>query len=245
MGDLLSDSADVAADNRGAFPHRLGDGHTESFANGFLQHHRSLALQRVDQERVVDGDNDDAFVERALDRFKNEVGFRIVYGGIAKQHERAVDLFSNLAGRLDHADRIFPPVEPRDLRNNRTVCGNTVIGKALRNLAAGEFAILRRERIDRGRDDVLRNAERLLVLGQAHHGRIVVLDEITQIIPYRRMGCGKIDMALPDPSATLAFEMPDQRQRLRVVDDDRVTIFEMQPQGILARDLFVDLLFLR
>src|SRR5215216_4085139 len=52
------------------------------------------------------------------------------------------------------------------------------------------------------------------------------------------IGRGKIDMTLPDPRHLLWLEVAYQWQRLRVVYDNGIAVFEMKARGVFERHLF-------
>lgn len=58
--NLMSDAADIAADDCPALLHGLGHRQPEAFPKRLLQHHRRPALQCVDEQRIVGGNDDDA-----------------------------------------------------------------------------------------------------------------------------------------------------------------------------------------
>ena len=47
-------------------------------------------------------------------------------------------------------------------------------------------------------------------------------------------------MALPDPTCLRIFKMTHHWERLRIVDNDPVVTFEMEPNRILEHALFID-----
>ena len=51
--DLVLDAADGARDHRARLPHRLGHGQAEPLLEALLHDHRRVALQRVDDRRVL------------------------------------------------------------------------------------------------------------------------------------------------------------------------------------------------
>jgi hypothetical protein len=131
--DLASDAAYVSADYRSAFPYRLGDGQAEPLADGFLQNYRSMSLERVHKYRIVDRDDEHRFVYRTANGLQDNIAFGIVGRTIAEQNQGAIDLLTRCAERFDHANGIFPPVEPGDLGYHRPVDANPVPAQALIN----------------------------------------------------------------------------------------------------------------
>jgi hypothetical protein len=54
VDDLVGDPADGARHHRPRLPHRLGDGEPEALGEALLHDDRRVALQRVDDERILD-----------------------------------------------------------------------------------------------------------------------------------------------------------------------------------------------
>src|SRR6476661_6210792 len=52
--DLMLDAANIATNDRSAFPHCLSDGQAEAFAERLLEYDRGTALQGVYQRRILD-----------------------------------------------------------------------------------------------------------------------------------------------------------------------------------------------
>src|SRR5262249_9686046 len=125
--DLLPDAADVATYDCGAFPHRFSDGQAKAFADGLLQHDVSSALEGVYESRIVGSENDDALVDGTVDRLEYDLTLRIVQCIVADQHERAIHFFARFAEGLDHAHRILPTIEARDLYHQRPIGGDAIM----------------------------------------------------------------------------------------------------------------------
>ena len=51
--DLILDAADRAGDHRPRLPHRFGHGEAEAFVQALLHDHRGVALQRIDDRRIL------------------------------------------------------------------------------------------------------------------------------------------------------------------------------------------------
>lgn len=96
-----------------------------------------------------------------------------------------------------------------------------------------------RERIDGRHEKDLGRAKRLGILLEREDDGVVLFDELRQIVPQLVVRMLDLDMAPPDPGAALAIVL-DERQGLRIVDDDKVVI-QLIPEGILVNDVFVDL----
>jgi hypothetical protein len=82
-------------------------------------------------------------------------------------------------------------------------------------------------------------AEMLGILGKRENCRIVFFDKAAQVTPHGRKGRGKIDVALPQPGHLPIGKLRDKWQRLRIVNNDRVALFEMKSRCILKYDFFV------
>ena len=105
---------------------------------------------------------------------------------------------------VDHALRVLPFVEARDLHHQRQVGRNVVVREAVGDLGLRQFLVGGRERIDRRHDEALRRAELLRVFRQRQHHRVVALDQRREIAPDVRMRLAEIDVAAPDPRRLLA-----------------------------------------
>src|SRR4051812_36383019 len=101
-----------------------------------------------------------------MDRFEDYLGLRVVDRGVAQQDKRAIHLLAREANRFDHPARILPPIEPGDLHHERTICRNSVVGKAGENFMFRKFSILHREWVDGWRDEALRDAKILGIVRQ-------------------------------------------------------------------------------
>src|SRR4051794_34829053 len=100
-------------------------------------------------------------------------------------------------------------------------------------LLVRHLSILRRKRIDRRGNELLIDRNILAILREREDGCVILFDELAQIGPYWRMRRRKIDVTLPEPWHLAIAEMGDQRQRLRIVHDDRVAIVKMKPRSVL------------
>src|SRR5947208_9622463 len=103
--------------------------------------------------------------------------------------------------------------------------------ETLLDLGARQLAVLGRERIDRRCDEALLDRQFLGIFRQAEDREVVLVRELTQILPPGGIGCGKIDVALPQPWRLLLPYIAHQRQRLRIVDDYSVAVLQMQSGG--------------
>src|SRR5215216_3976054 len=82
-------------------------------------------------------------------------------------------------------------------------------------------------------------AEILAVFGKRENSCVIFFDEAAQIAPHGCKWGRKVDVTLPQPRHLPIGKIRDKRQRLRIVDDDRVALFEVKPRCILEYDLFV------
>ena len=140
---------------------------------------------------------------------------------------------------VDHADRVLPGVEAGDLGDQRPVDVDPELVADEGGVVGREGHVLRRERVDRRRDD----ADAVVAVDPVRHvgghvpdGRVVLLDQRLQAGDRRRVGLGEVDVAAPDPVAALLGGAAPQPDRLRVVDDDRVPL-ALQALGVHRVDL--------
>src|SRR4029077_18789299 len=108
-----------------------------------------------------------------------------------------IDLLASFAEGLDDAHRVFPAVEPRNLRHQRAIHWNAVAGQTFAYVLVRQFAVLGEKRIYGRRDDALLYVELLRVLRQREDCGVILLDEAAQIVPHRGIGRGEVDVALP------------------------------------------------
>src|SRR5437870_63531 len=73
----MPDASHVTAGDGGALPHRLGDRETKTFAGRLLQDNRGRPLQRIHQDRIIDGENDDPdiFIAPRLPKLSRTLDF--------------------------------------------------------------------------------------------------------------------------------------------------------------------------
>src|SRR5256885_675276 len=74
---------------------------------------------------------------------------------LADEHEPAVDLLSRFSEGLNHAHRVLPSIEPRNLRHQWTICRNSIVAQEFTYLPVRHFPILRGKRIDRRGNELL------------------------------------------------------------------------------------------
>ena len=102
--------------------------------------------------------------------------------------------------RVHHAERVVGAREPRDLHQQGLVARDAERGEDLADLARGEVAVALRERVDRRRDHVHRDAEPSLEPGQREDGRVVLVGEPPEERPRPRLRGRAIEVAPPDPA---------------------------------------------
>ena|SRR3954466_2522734 len=138
-----------------------------------------MALQRIDQYRVIYRDNDNVLIDLLLDRLKDGPAFGVIGRVVANQYQNAIDLLTRLPEGFNHPNRVLPSVEPGDLYHQRPVYWNLMASQSLSNFRIGQVGILWRERIDCGRDESLVDSEILPVFRKREDRRIVAIDEIS------------------------------------------------------------------
>src|SRR5207249_9119180 len=106
ISNLPPDAADITAHNGCTLPHRFRNRKTEPLADRFLHYNRSAALQRIHQNRVINGQDNNALVNRTVNGLEYDLAFRIVDGAIANEHKRAIHLPTSLSQSLNYAQRI-------------------------------------------------------------------------------------------------------------------------------------------
>ena len=152
--------------------------------------------------------------------------------GIVERHradERELDVGEPLAHQavgLDHAERILPLVEPRDLGDQGPLRVDADPLQDPGGEARTELQVLRALGVDRGRDD-LGAPDREVGRDEPterEHRRVVANDERLEEAPDGRVGLGGVDVAAPDPPAWSGAVQLEQGERLRIVDHDEVVV---------------------
>ena len=164
-------------------------------------------------------------------------GLRIIRGRVSGQDQRGRHAFRRDAKSIDDALRILPFVEASCLHDERQVSGYAVALKMLRALSSRDLPVDQGKRINRRHDEPLRNVERLRILWQGEHGRIVALDHRRQVGPRRGKGRRQIDMAAPDPALLPAHF--HKGKRLRVMHNDDIVVVEPRLRSIGAGHIAV------
>ncbi len=227
--DLQRDAADVAADERARLPDRLGDRQPEALAGGLLDQHVGVRLERVDLDRAdVVEVVEDVYVRVAVgvgDRRVEEVpALGVVAGHRADQRELHLGhrLLDEAVG-VDHAERVLPGVEARDLADQRPVDVDPELPAHERAVLGRERHVLRRQRVDRRRHHVDVAVHPLRhVLAHVEQRLRVLLDVGQQLADRVRVGRRQVDVAAPHPALGLLGHQLAQRRRLRVVHQAHV-----------------------
>jgi hypothetical protein len=123
---------------------------------------------------------------------------------------------------VDDAERIVGPREPADLHEQRLVARHAERHEGLADFTRGEVAVALRERVDRRRDDVHRNAETALEAGQREDGGVELVDEAPDEGPHRGLRRRTIEVTAPYPPA--GAPRAHEAHRLAVVHDRRVRL---------------------
>ena len=182
-------------------------------------------------------------VARPIEHLAEDLGpFRIVVGRSAGQrqlHFRVVGL--QQAIRLDDAQRVLEPIEPRDLQQQRPLRVDAQPRKRLQPLRLGNGAVLVRQRIDRRQDQEHRARQRPREGGHREDRRVVVRDGRLQVFPDGAIRTRGVDVASPNPAGHLSRRRElRQVDRLRVVHEDDVRL-QVQPLGVFPIDLVVQI----
>ncbi len=160
--DLQRDAADVAADRRPSLPQRLGHRQPEALADRLLDRDVGLRLEGVDLDRPD--------VVEVVEDLDVGVGVGVLEGvveelpalGVVGRHradQRELDarglLLDHPVG-VDHAHRVLPGIEARDLADQRPVDVDAELVADEGGVVGRQRHVLRRERVDRRRHDVAR-----------------------------------------------------------------------------------------
>src|SRR5690348_1978663 len=130
--NLQRNAADIAADDWAALPQPLRDGQAEALAERLLQHDRRHALEGVHLDiadavhvrEQVDIGIAVGVVLRALVVFH---ALRVVMGHRADQHQLHIrEALTHDAVDINHAERVFPGIEARNLYEYRALWVNPV-----------------------------------------------------------------------------------------------------------------------
>ena len=233
VDDLIDDPARLAADGRPSLPERLAHRQAEAFPDRLLDHRGGVDLERVhlDRAHVVQVREDvDVRVARGVgDGLVVELpALRVVVRHRADERELDVRmLLLHEPVRVDHAERVLPRVEPRDLREQRPRDVDPELVDDVRGVLGRQRHVLRRERVDRRRPD-----ERALgqfgrhVVASVEDRRRVAPDRREQELEHLPVRRREVDVAAPDPVRARRREPVDHRARLRVVDDHEVVLVD-------------------
>src|SRR5437773_381996 len=127
---------------------------------------------------------------------------------------------------VDHAQRIFPAVESRDLQDE----GSPAIDAEVLDRAAADLErnlhVPRAERID-GRRNELEETDSQVAGNELFHredGPVVLLDERLEERPDLRIGRRAVDVAPPHPPLVMTTAETAHRSRLGIVDEVDVVL---------------------
>ena len=147
---------------------------------------------------------------------------------------------------VDHAERVLPRVEARDLRQQRPLDVDSELVDDVGRVLGRERHVLRRQRVDRRRPDVGRRQVGRLrhVLLHVEDRRVVAAEPRQQEVEHLAVRLREVDVAAPDPVRGAVGEVLDHPGRLRVVDEHVVVLVGelLRVQGLEAA---VDLLLRR
>src|SRR3954454_15997167 len=209
IDDLQRNAADVPGDRRSAFPEGLRHRQPEALADRLLQDDVGLGLKRVhldcpDVVQVVE-DLDVRVRSRVLEGAVEELpALGVVGRHRSDQRELHLGkLLGDPAIGVDHADRVLPGIEPRDLADHRAVDVDAELVADEGGVIGGEGHVLGRERVDRRRDDPDADVsvEALgHVLLEVPYGDVVLRDQREEPVDRLRVRLGEIDVEGPEPS---------------------------------------------
>ena len=171
--DLQGDAADVAADDRPPFPQTLGHGEPEALAGRLLHDHVGVTLEGVDLDRAhvveVGEDEDVGVAADVLDDLLEVVpALRVVAGHGPDERELDVRVLRlDGAVDVDHAQRVLPGVEARDLQEQRPLHVDAELAHDVGGVLRRELHVLGRQGVD-GRGDLAhRHGEALAARSRA------------------------------------------------------------------------------
>ena len=142
---------------------------------------------------------------------------------------------------VDHAERILPWVEPRDLGQKRPLDVDAELVDDVGGVLGGERHVLWHQRIDRGRPDhdLLQAACGRRVGAHVEDRRVVLANRRQQHVEDILVRGREVDVAAPDPFRPPCGERVDHRNGLRVVDDHevvRVRVEDGRVLGVVPRE---------
>ena len=147
----------------------------------------------------------------------------VVGSATAGQHElKTGHETPGQAPGLDDPDRVFEPIIPGNLGNERPVRVQVELVVDGPHLIFRQFDVLVAERIDAGRDEILGVRQRLCKCCQREDAGVVGTHPVAQVLPHPPVGTAGIDVAAPDPLAPFGPAQLEKRRRLRIVDDHEI-----------------------
>lgn len=226
---MEGNASDVGCDDGFPFPEGFGHGQPEAFLGRFLDDDVGNALEDVDKQVVLDGEEDHVVSSRKafcflLDFFVDCQSFRIVHGHASTEDQAAVDFLFHPFEYVEDAQRILPFVKSGYLGDDGFVCGYLETFQRLGDDAVVDVHVFGREGVDGRRDDAVVYGEVVFqVCFTGYDDGIVFQEKRLQIIPEIRLGVGQVDVAAPDPGLSLLVEL-DEGKGLGVVYDDRIVV---------------------
>ena len=151
---------------------------------------------------------------------------RVVVGHRADERELHLgEAALHLPVGVDHAERVLPRIEPRDLGEERALDVDAELVDDVRRVLGRQRHVLRHQRIDRRWPDDRHLQVRMRhVLAHVEDRRVVALDRRQQHVEDLLVRGREVDVAAPDPPRAPLREGVDHRDGLRVVDDHVVVV---------------------
>ena len=168
-------------------------------------------------------ENDDVRIvpSRLFDFLQDDGTFRVVRRAATSEDQLAIHIFLGEFVGLDHAHRVFQPIESRNLGDDWTRPVNTKFIADLLDLGVRKFLVLFRERVDTGIEKILRDGQLSGKRLGGEDGSIALLNKRTQKFPDFGVRIGEIDVASPDPTGIGLRPGTNQSCRLWIVNYDQ------------------------
>jgi len=227
---LEFDSADIAADDGLSFPHRLRNRKAKAFTDGFLHYQVGNALEGVDGAMGISRQEQQVNIRVAigliLHFLKDPFAFGIIRRPAAGQHQLKGSKPPGEAAGTNGPHRVLEAVKAGNLHHNGALGVEVKALPHLVDLDRVQFHVLVTQRVDTGRNEVLRMRKGLHEIRQRPDACIVARHELTQIFPHRTIRVAQIDMAAPDPFAFPVGAKPQKGGRLRIVDEYEIRLLQ-------------------
>src|SRR6266853_5560276 len=163
MDDLVRNAADRAGDGRLPFPQRFGHGQSKTVFDRLLDNDGGGTLQSIDLQgapwRQVEDDDIGITAYGLFNFFEDKCAFGIVASASACENQLAVDILSRELIRLHYADRIFQAIETGYLGDDGPRAIDAEFIAYLLHVTIVEFLVLLGERIDAGKEQILRDGQ--------------------------------------------------------------------------------------